>query len=495
MKWNRFPPKAILLLVAVAWAGLALAAPRYTDKSNALELAEALDKGIYQGRLVTSTFIQSVGKGRYLVKVVLDNGAEHDWDIARIRTLSKREQIVLRENGALLFPSEEDNDFVVLDKKRFARTALRGKVFVKHYGPSDPLAGQKLNFGIHRFNLVELLQVKPGKDEHGYRHHYIFDLENGQRERLSYLDAYHALARKALMEDPSTVSPLVRAPYRIQGIEAVSLQEEGDTGTGKFGFEIIFDRPLALEPGHFPFRFFENGNGRRARRGAAPDFLIEFVAPNTVMGDAITPIETVEFLRNVHALPDPRHEVRLLVRAGISPEVMTFPPEVEVQGSRVLVSFTKVVDQTVFDRQARAAEELRLKQDRLLHRTLTPEEVEQRKTYRALMSEGDQQRNRARRAKPFPTQFDLLTAAMNAFQEAAVNASTDAELKEALRERNTILAKLPILVVRHVRGSIKKEGGARRAELRELLDRAALMTRDREVLRAIHRLIEDPALR
>lgn len=494
MKWNPFLAKLLLVAVLPAWAAPATAASRYTDKTTALELAETLDKGAFRDRLIISTFIQSVGKGRYLIKVVLENGAELNWDLNKVRSLTKAEQIVLRNNGALLFPSEEDNRFVTLDKTLFSRIALRSKVFVKYYPNSDVLAGQKLNFGIHRFNLVKLLNVRPGRDEQGYPHHYIIDLENGQRELLSYLDAYFALTREALVEDPSTVSSVIRAPYRIEGIEPIPLQPDGDTGTGKFGFEIIFDRPVALEPGHFPFRFIENGNGHGGRRNR-PDFLVEITSPNSELREAISPIDTIEFLRHVHVAPASGHGVRLVLRAGISPEVMNFPPEVKVQGSRVLISFTKVVDQTVFDQQARAEQTLRTRQDRLLHRELSPEEVQQRKDYKSLMVEGDTRRNRARRTTPFSAKYEMLSAAMDAFRQAASNASTDSELQQALRERNTILARLPTMVVRHARQAVRGKAGVQRAELRNLLDKAALLTRDRQMLRAIKKLIDHPSLR
>lgn len=495
MKWKRFFAELLLFAVLTAWAVPAPAASRFTDKTNALDLAETLDKGVFHERVIASTFIQGVGKGRYKIKVVLDNGAEHNWNLDQLRALTRREQIVLRNNQALLFPSQEDNRFVTFDKTRFARTALRSKVFVKYYPSTDVLAGQKLNFGIHRFNLVNLLEVSPGSDGQGYRHHYIVDLENGQRELLSYLDAYYVLVRGALVEDPASVPSVVRAPYRIQALEPMLLQLEGDTGTGTFGFEIVYDRPVALEPGHFPFRFVENGNGHRGARGDRSDFLVEITSPNSVLREPVAPIETVEFLHNVHVAADPNSDVRLVVRAGISPEVMDFPPEVRVQGNRVLIVFTKVLDQSVPDRQARAEQELRTRQDRMLHRTLTPEEAQQRKDYQSLMTAGDMKSNQARRATPFSAKFDLWVSAADAFRQAASNASTDLELQNALRERNIILARLPNLVVKHVRRMIAGEETGERAQLREMLDKAALMTRDRQMLRTIQRLFDHPSLR
>ncbi|MCH8884498.1 MAG: hypothetical protein IIA41_13505, partial [SAR324 cluster bacterium] len=295
-KYRRGCVLASIFLLAAATA---LAAPRYTDRENALAMAEALQNGIFRENLINSTFIQSIGGERYFIKVVLDNGSEQDWNIDRIRQLSRTESIVLKNNGALLFPSEETNDFVVLDKGRFAQMALQSKVYIKEYRSSDVLAGQRINFAVHRFNLVELLNLVPGSDELGYRHHYLFDLENGQRERLSYLDAYRALERGGLISDPLSVSPVLRAPYRLREIKPHPLQQPPGEPVGHFAVEMVFDRPVELEPGHFPFQFFE----RPIRRGSpATDFIVEITFPNAVMPEPVDSIDSLEFLRKIHAV-------------------------------------------------------------------------------------------------------------------------------------------------------------------------------------------------
>ena len=494
MKWKLLCGRISLFLILAGWACGAAAAPKYTDKENALNLAEALDKGIFRNNLITSTFIQSVGKGRYFLKVILDNGAERNWDINQLRAHTKRESIVLKNNRALLFPSEESNKFVTLDKGAFARQALAARVYVKRYESSDVLAGQEIKFGIHRFNLVHLLGMKPGNDEHGYRHHYVLDLENGQRDLLSYLDAYNTFSADGLVVDAASVSPIIRAPYRIQEIKPMRLKPLGPSGTGKFGVELTFDRPLDLQPGHFPFRFFENGNGRKSRAGARPKFMVEVTAPNAVMGREVAPIETLEFLRQVHVVPDRHNPVRVLMRATVSPEVMNFPPEVEVVGSTVRISFIKVIDQSVFDRQALAQKELRIRQDRLLHRTLSPEEIEMRKSYNERMESGNNQLHTARRAKAFQDRYAAFQQAMEHFQVAASHATNDLALDDALRARNSVMVKLPVLVVDHVRKLLKSGARVNKGPVREMLENASLLTRDRRLLDAIGDLLNDPNL-
>jgi hypothetical protein len=322
----------------------------------------------------------------------------------------------------------------------------------------------------------------------------VLDLENGQRDLLSYLDAYNTFSSDGLVVDAASVSPIIRAPYRIQEIKPMRLKPLGPSGTGKFGVELTFDRPLDLQPGHFPFRFFENGNGRKSRSGARPKFMVEVTAPNAVMGREIAPIDTLEFLRQVHVIPDRHNPVRVLMRATVSPEVMNFPPEVEVVGSTVRISFIKVIDQSVFDRQALAQKELRIRQDRLLHRTLSPEEIEMRKSYNERMESGNNQLHTARRAKAFQDRYAAFQQAMEHFQVAASHATNDLALDDALRARNSVMVKLPVLVVDHVRKLLKSGARVNKGPVREMLENASLLTRDRRLLDAIGDLLNDPNL-
>ncbi len=51
----------LLASIFLLGAASALAAPRYTDRENALAMAEALQNGIFRENLINSTFIQSIG--------------------------------------------------------------------------------------------------------------------------------------------------------------------------------------------------------------------------------------------------------------------------------------------------------------------------------------------------------------------------------------------------------------------------------------------------
>jgi hypothetical protein len=472
----------LLLALLIGWALLAGAAPRFTNKDTALELAKVLDKGVFRGKLISSTFVQSPDVGDYQIKVVLDDGTELNWNIDQIRLWSQDDSITLSKNRVLVFPSLETNEFGILDKNEFTRAALRARVYAKHYSGSDVLAGQVINFAVHRFNLVDLLKIRPGHDELGYQHHYVLDYETGERDFLSYLDAWRALNSGALMEEPGS-EPVMHAPYRLESIRPLPLQRIVENGTGTFGVELQFDRNVELRPGHYPFRLYER---RPGRKGSPLDnnFVLEVTAPNAILPKEVNRFDALEYLNEIHAVPDGAHQNRVLLQAMIAPEVLTHPPEVEVRGRSVSVIFTKVEDQSVFDRKALHEAELRRKQEKLLAPTLSPPEAEQRKLYRGHMETGLGQLDKARATGDLAERYELLLTSLSNFREAAIQASSDLQLEEALRQRNNLADRLPGLILA-LADQVASGGAGDRSRVLALVRAAQQLTQDPSTLKAL----------
>ena len=479
-----------LLVVFAVMADLAWAASRYTDKDNALKLAEALDKGVYHQKLITSTFVQSEDKDKYYIKAILENGAEHNWDIRELRGMARDGDLVLRNNQALIFPDETENSFVILDKNLFSQRALQSKVYIKLHPDSDVLAGQEIAFGIHRFNLAGLLGIQSTRDDQGYKHQYVLDLENGQRELLSLLDAYQVLDRNGLRTGTSGMDVL-RTPYRLREIRTHGLTETGQLGVGQFGVEVVFDRPVILQPNHFPYRFFENGNDSSSR----DKFVVEVTLPNAELAGRIRPIKVLEYLHEVRAVTDPTYSKRLLMRANISPDVMTLPPRVDVRGNSVLISFAKVVDLTAEDRRTLHDRDLLTRQERLLNQELSSEELQRRQTYGEQMTEGTRLETLSRKSETILNRIDMLVAAMESYTIAAENASTDLQLKQALHRRNILVVRIPKMTITYTRKELSRKRVSGGAELRQVLEKVATLTRDRVMLNTIQELLANPELR
>jgi hypothetical protein len=472
----------VSLLPCWSWSVLG-AAPRFTDRDSAMELAKVLDKGVFRGSLISSAFVDSPQVGDYEIKVVLDNGAELNWNLEQIRLWSQDSSLTLSKNRVLIFPQEDTTEFGTLDKNLFTRTALRARVFAKRYKGSDILAGQAIHYAIHRFNLVELLELAPARDEHGYAYRYVLDLENGQREFLSYLDAWEALNAGGLMEAPGS-EPVMAAPYRLTGLRTHPLQRIVENGTGEFAVEMTFDRAVELQPGHYPYRLYER-KPQQGKMALDNRFVLEVTAPNAILPQQVGGIDALEYLYDIQALSDNRHQNRVLLRAMIAPEVLTAPPEVIVNGASVTLVFSKVEDQSVFDRKALKEAELRRKQEKLLAPSLTPEEVERRRLYRAHMETGVGQRDKARAQANPNDRFDILLAALSNFREAAIHASSDTELEEALRQRNDLAQRLPDLIVEHARRTLATSGTPERGRVLELVRTIRGMTRDPRQLKAL----------
>lgn len=468
-------------IALVLLAASAAAAPRYTSRDNALALARAIDKGIFRNNLIESTFIQSIGGEQYYIKVVLDNGTSQDWTLDQMSTWSKSNAILLAGNQVLLFPSDTSSEFVVLDKNAFVREALQAKVYGKRYKGDDPLAGTSIAYAVRGFNLVELTGVAPGWDANGYRHVYALDLLNGEREYLSYLDAWHAMQDGALQRDPAA-GAVMEWPYRLREVRPQQVGAKDENGIARFALDLVFNEPVQLGPQHFPVQVFESGNGKA-------NFVLQVTMPNAELGGSIPAIPALEYLNTIRAATDTRHAKRVVLEAHVSPDVLEFPPQVEVRDNTVRVSFLKVVDQTVLSRKSLLETNLRRQQEQLLGMRMTDEQRTRRNAYVIAFETGFGQVEEARDEPNMTARLDLLTTALANFREAALNASSDLELRDALRERNNLMSRIPILVAEHVREQLAKGTPADRDALKRMIGTAAALTRDLEMLRTLRELM------
>lgn len=475
---------ALLLAAALtAFQGAAHSAPRFTDKDTALELAQVLDKGVFRGSMIISTFVHSPATGDYQVKVVLDNGAELNWTMRQIRQWSHDHSLTLSRNRVLVFPMVDTNEYGVLDKIEFTKLALRSRVFAKRYKDPDILTGQVIQYGIHAFNLVEVLNLAPSRDFRGDEYRYAFDLENGQRILLTYLDAWETLKNKGLLPDDGG-QPVMRMPYRLLSIASTPLRRNVANGTGRFSISMTFDRPVLLKPEHFPYRLYEGRPGK-GKKALDNNFVLEVTSPNSILPVPVKTLDSAEFLYQLKVVSDDRNQNRVLLLAMIAPEVLTTPPEVEIDGKTVNVIFTKVEDQSVFDRKALRNAELRRRQEKILAPILTKDEVERRKLYRQHMETGVGQLDKARAQSDIRERFEILQAAMANFQEAALHASSDPELEEALRQRNDLTYRVPQMLIDHVHRGLNSGGVSDKSSVLSLLKAAKTLTRDVKVIKAI----------
>ncbi len=483
---NRTPiVRVAVLLASCLLIGIcgAVAAPKYTDRENALELAKVLDKSVFRNHLVGSTFIQGVGDDRFFIKVVLDNNVSQDWTIDQVHAWSKSEEILLSGNRVLLFPSRQSARFVVFDKNDFARQALKNSIYAKRYASGDPLAGRTIHFEIREFNLVELLGLAPPADPQGYRKHFVFDLVNGQREYLSYLDAQDVLTRNGLLDDPDEAGVVMRRAYRLRQLVPHPIQDNNDDGIARFSVEMIFDQPIGLGAEHFPIRMFEQTVGRHT------EFVLEVVVPNAELGAQLVTIGQLEYLSRIRVIADLQHQKRVLLQARLNPDVLDLPPEIEIADMSVWVNFAKVVDQSVLERRVIYDLDRRIRQEQLIGRSLSAADSRKRRSYLLAMDTGLAQWKLARNEPDFEVKKDLMTTALANFKDAALNATTDRELQDAMRERNAAATRIPLFILDYVRAQL---GSARVPEapvLMSHLSTAVALTRDPQVINLVREFV------
>ena len=491
----------LFVLLALGASAIQAAAPRYANKEDALDLAKVLDKSLFKSSLITSTFVQSVAPEQYLIKVVLENGAEQEWDLRQIRNWSREDSIVLQRNRVLLFPRKNTNEFVVFDKNAFTQKVLLSRIYTKKHKAPDILAGQEIHYALFEFNLTDLLNLAPGTDELGYPFRYVLDLANGQREQLSYIDAYEVLQRGGLTLEPDPAQPVMDRPYLLQAVESEELELLEEGGLGNFGVKLTFDREITLQPEHFPFQLYETQEkaGDQKERNT---FVIEFTAPNAVLpakqpgtelGDY--PISNLEYLQEINLVSDPDHQNRVLLRAKVNPDVLVTPPMVKIEGNFVTMVFSKVEDQSIFDRAALEQAVFRRKQDNLLSPEMTEEEVEKRRGYLEAMDSGTRMVERVRSTSTVGEKFQFLLTAMQFFRSASANASNDQELTDALRERNILIARIPVLVLDHVTAQLQSGQREDIEQLRKMVEVAAGLTQEpaqRRALQMLHEQLGQP---
>jgi hypothetical protein len=247
--------------------------------------------------------------------------------------------------------------------------------------------------------------------------------------------------------------------------------------------ELVFDEAVHLTPAHYPVQVFEMpGNDHGG-------FTMQVTLPNAELSAPVQPIPALEFLNSIRVQNDANHAKRMLLNANINPDVLEFPPRVEVRDHSVSITFVKVVDQSVLSRKSLLEENLRRQQEQLLGMRLTDEQKQRREKYVQAFEGGFKRLEQARSQNDPRAQIGTLNEALVQFREAAANASTDLELHDALRERNNLMSRIPLLVVEDVRAELEKGSPSDPENLKRLIATAAALTRDLETLRTLRDLL------
>lgn len=474
------------LLILLWLTSAASAFPQFTTRENALRLAKVIDKGLFKSHRIASAFVKNRTPNEYYLQVILDDGSSHEWLMDRIYLWALTDQLLLPNNRVLVFPSDESTDFNVFDKNAFYRLVLNSRAFVKTYTEHDLLVGKNLKFAIRRFRLIQPEDDDLfATDDLGNRYRYVLEFKNGAREVLTYLDAYHLMHNGAFIQKPEATDVILERAFQVQKMSATPKKVEDEIrNIWSFGVEVQLDKPMPLDQRVFPFQIIEEmvrhpETGERETR-----FFIHVMFPNTEKVQEIPEIRTLEYLQHVNIMTDITKQNRVFLRAQINPDVFELPPYVQITNRRsVKVNFFIVTDQSMVKRpefiEAQRAEAE-------LHPALRelPQETEYDKHY---MTAVDQIRS-VQGHHSLKLKIKTYLEAIETLKQAALNASNDRQIAQALQQRDVIYGVLPKMILENTQQELRRSDQMDRRTLLEQIEKAQEITTNREFLKQLRLL-------
>jgi hypothetical protein len=471
----------------------AMAVPKYTDKETALKLAKTLDKGTFGRYTISSAYVQNDNVSEYYISVILSDGSAHKWYINQVYKWSREDKLQLENNRTLLFLDPKDTSFVVLDKNRFHRLALKSNIFVKSFPEGDPLTGKQFRFFVKTFSLISPTETAFGRDNTGSKYRYIIDLYNGMRELITYEGAFGIMTNALLMAEKKPMSPTFKHAYNVTKVVAHP-KKPAENGVSQFGIEIQFDRPILLVGEHFPYQMYERKRYDRRKKKSKKEFILDITIPNSEKKFEIKGIDHLEYLQNIAIVKDPKHSKRLMLRASFNPTVMDIPPTIyKNSDNSVYVNFFNFIDQTILSRgMLLEAQKRRDQEQKSIQKIKVTKAIKRDSDYGRAFIAGTESHKEAQTIRAPLERMNKLLAGIKQFEEAALYAEKDAQLYNALKKRNQLRETVIVLSLDYIRDRLTKEnlGGENPQRMISLLDQAESFTSRQQVLRDIGSLRE-----
>jgi len=467
--------------------------PRYTDKETALELAKVLDKGTFGRYTISSAYVQNDNVSDYYLSVILSDGSAQKWYVDQIYKWSRDDRLLLSKNRTLLFLDPTDSHFVILDKNKFHRLALKANVYTKIFKSEDPLVGKHFRFYIKTFSLISPTETAFGRDANGSKYRYIIDLFNGIRELLTYEDVYRILENEYLTEEKNVDSTTFKHAYHVTKIVPYPKGDPED-GVSQFGVEIQFDQPIMMDGDQFPYQIYERKFYLKNKRKTRKEFVIDITIPNSEKKFEVRPIANLEYLQNIRIVKDPQHPKRLLLRTVFNPTVMDIPPVIyKNSDNSVYVNFFNLVDQTVLSRGMllEAKKRKEAEQDSIKRIRIT-KAIKQDSDYGRAFIVALETQKEAQTIKEPEAKINKLITGIKQFENAALYSEKDSQLYNALAKRNQLRDSVIAISLEYIKGRLSKQevGASDAQKLISMLDQAESFTRRQQLLKEIDTLRE-----
>ncbi len=441
-----------IVLFAIFFSLQAFAFPEYTTRQKALKLAAVLDQGFFKSIKISSVFVKNSGKDDYYLQAILDDGSSRKWLINRIREWAQTDDLILKNNLALVFPNSESTDFGVLDKNMFYRIILNATAFVKTFEKHDVLDGKSLVLKILRFRILQREDSKYMKsNKFGDRYRYVLELENGSKEFFTYSDAFMFLQRSALLvEIPENVSVL-RKTFKVVELKKIPLEIEDELREiRRFGIEVVFDGPILMSPDRFPYQIVENKMKSPETGRYKTQFFLQIIFPNSEKIQEVSGFDNHEYLRFVRINSDLEHQKRVILSAMVNPDAINLPPYIEVTDrNSVIVNYYSSTDQSLIHPPDLLAS---LSTRELPRSVFTPDQVET-EFETNYMQAVDLIRS-AQDEMNLSLKIETYFKALQTLKQAALTAKFDIQIAQALNQRDILLKTMPKLIIRNVQMTI-----------------------------------------
>ena len=327
--------KKIIISVCFLLISLSVfAAPtKYTNLTKAKKLAGILKYASINDDVLISVDLKRVSNDKYYLEGIAQSGRIYILYINYLQKLLQYEDIFLSDNKVLIFPNPDRSSFVVLDKKEFLKVALNAKSYLRKYVGDDPLSGRSLLYDIKAINVVPYSSENNplGDNPEGVPYHYVIELHNGEKDLLTYYDAYELLNEQRLLVATYPEIPVINTVYSITDLQFKPLELDKG-GLPQFSAILTFDQDTLLTEEQIGIEIFSQKNSHGQ--------LVYISIPNTIVKQPLVAERSIEYLNSVRLSNDNRYISRALLELRYNSLLSDIAPKIsKIDKNNLLITF------------------------------------------------------------------------------------------------------------------------------------------------------------
>lgn len=324
--------KKIIIVIAcyfISIVTLLAIVPKYTSLENATKLAIILKNASIGEDNLVSIDLKKISGEQYYLEGITNRGKIYLLYINYLQRVLKYEKLFIANNKMIIFLSPKSSSFVILDKKSFLTSAFSANSYLKIYKGDDPLSGRNV------LQKIKSIDVTPygvknnrfGIDNKGNYYHYSIELHNGEKELLTYKDAYKLLEEQRLLTALAPEIPAIDRVNTITDFRVNNLNVAVDNPN--FSIIITFDQDNLLTEEQIGFEFIELKGTK--------DYQLLISIPNSTVSQNFSKINDIEYLKDISLTNDKRYISRTVLKTKYNPLLTDVAPQISRIDKRDLV--------------------------------------------------------------------------------------------------------------------------------------------------------------